>query len=116
MHRKCSENQYVGLFNFCRLEHFYHKYDEIYIYGAGVIGRNLRLFFEYRNMPICGYIVSQKDKSLQEDVIQFDELEFKENVGIIIAIKRKEIALEIFESIISKYKDKQILLPDLFTD
>ena len=114
--RKCKENKYAGLFNFCRLEQFYHAYDNIYIYGAGIMGSNLGAFFKYRKMPICGYVVSKKDKNMQEDIMEFGELEFSKDTGIIVAVINKKIALEIWESIKSKYNVEQILLPDILLD
>ena len=58
----CLENQFyipgIGVKPCNSLELFYKKYSTIYIYGAGVCGKNLAVYFAYKHWSYKGFIVT----------------------------------------------------------
>jgi len=91
------------------LERFVMKYRRIYIYGAGVGGKNLLLYFEHKGWKAEGLIVS--DKSKQEvECIALEEAAIDAETGIIVSVIRPEVAEEIIEAIGNRCSREQMFL------
>ena len=76
------------------LEFFYNKFKKVYIYGAGVCGKSLVLYFEHKGWKQEGILVS--DKSGQDvDCILFDDVSIDGETGIIISVIHEDMSKEI---------------------
>lgn len=88
------------------LEFFYKKYKKIYIYGAGVCGKSLALYFEHKGWKLAGILVS--DKAGQDtDCILFGDACIDHETGIIISVIRQKVSEEIVQYIKTKSGCKQ---------
>ena len=76
------------------LEQFCNKFSKIYIYGAGVCGKNLVLYFEKKGWKLDGILVSDK---AEQDIacMAFEEAEIDDETGIIVSVRRKNVSEEI---------------------
>lgn len=91
------------------LEQFKDKYRKIYIYGAGVCGKNLQLYFKHKDWQFDGFIVS--DKSGQDVECQLlNEIELDEDTGIIISVLNPDVSKEIVQGIGNRCKERQLFL------
>ena len=91
------------------LEIFYKKYKKIYIYGAGVCGKNLALYFAHKNWKWDGFIVSDT-KGQDEGCILFDDAVIDDATGIIISVIRKNMSDEIVRNIEGRCKREQLFI------
>ena len=99
-----------GKIDYQELERFYHSHDKIYIYGAGICGRNLAHYFEYKGWFLEGYIVSKNSGS--DGYLEIETANIAENDGVIIAVIDKNICGEILENLLEKCRTKQIFMFD----
>lgn len=76
------------------LEVFYKKFKRIYIYGAGVCGKNLALYFEHKGWKQDGILVSDKTGQDIECKV-LGEAEIDEETGIIVSVIHKDVSEEI---------------------
>lgn len=91
------------------LARFVAKYRRIYIYGAGVAGKNLLIYFEHKGWKAEGLIVT--DKSNQDVAcVTLDEAELDAKTGIIISVICPEVASEIVSTIGTRCKQEQLFL------
>lgn len=89
------------------LDAFRQKYKKVYIYGAGVCGKNLRLYFERKGWKEEGIIVS--DLAGQDiDCIAFDDVNIDEETGIVVSVIDREASGEIEQYISSKCSKGQL--------
>lgn len=80
------------------LEFFYNKFKKTYIYGAGVCGKNLVLYFEHKGWEQNGILVS--DKAGQDvDCSLFDDACIDDETGIIISVIHEDVSKEIVQYI-----------------
>lgn len=106
---QCAKNE--GMINFVKLSEFYHSHSRIFFYGAGTYGKNLAVYFEYMGWRFAGFLVT--DKRQQSETCQaFDEIEISKNDGIIIAVGRKHICLEILSIVEKRCRKDQIFYPN----
>lgn len=83
------------------LAFFYGKFKKIYIYGAGVCGKNLKVYFEHKHWQHKGFIVT--NKSAQDtECIHFDDIQIDDETGIIISVIRQKVSEEIVNYIKTK--------------
>ena len=95
-----------SLGNVKNLEQFYVQYNKIYIYGAGVCGKNLALYFEIKGWKQNGILVS--DKAGQDiECTVLEEAEIDDQTGIIISVIRKAVSEEIVKYIETKTNCKR---------
>lgn len=94
------------------LEAFCNKFNKVYIYGAGVCGKNLVLYFEKKGWKQDGVLVS--DKSGQDiECIAFKEAEIDDETGILVSVINQDVSEEIVQYIGSKCtRDQLFLLSD----
>lgn len=91
------------------LEIFYKKYNKIYIYGAGLCGRNLALYFEHKGWRWESFLVS--DKAGQEaECILFEDVDIDDETGIIVSVLSQDISEEIVEYIGTKCRREQLFI------
>lgn len=89
---------------------FYNKYSNIYIYGAGVCGKNLAVYFEYKGWIYKGFITT--DSTGEEvNTIRIDNInniEINEDTGIIISLLNEQTAEEITKHIGGRCRKEQL--------
>ena len=91
------------------LEFFYKKFKKIYIYGAGVCGKNLTVYFRHKGWQYAGIIVS--DKAGQDmECIAFDDVPVDKETGIIVSVIHKEMSDEIVRHIGNRCAREQIFV------
>lgn len=88
------------------LEFFYKKYKRIYIYGAGVCGKNLVLYFEHKGWKQEGILVSDKTGQDIECKV-FGETRIDDETGIIVSVVHKDVSEEIVKYIESNSNCKR---------
>lgn len=88
------------------LELFYNNHSDVYIYGAGVCGRNLAVYFKHRGWRHKGFIVSEKAEQ-DTDCILLDDAQINAHTGIIVSVIRKEVSDEIVKYIQTKSNCKR---------
>lgn len=76
------------------LEFFYNKFKKIYIYGAGVCGKSLVLYFEYKGWKQDGILVSDM-VGQDTDCILFDDACIDDETGIIVSVIHEDVSKEI---------------------
>jgi rhamnosyltransferase len=76
------------------LEAFYHSHSNIYIYGKGVCGRNLAVYFGYKGWNFENFIVSDKVAG-DSGVISIDEAAISPGTGIIVSVINESVASDI---------------------
>lgn len=93
--------------DFMGLDKFYAEHPRIFIYGAGLYGRNLAVYFAYRGWAFEKFLVTNSDNQFK-DCLCFDQANIAENDGIIIAVGNKEVFSEIFSLVEKHCSKKQI--------
>ncbi len=99
-----------GMLNYEELERFYHKYQKIYIYGAGCFGQNLSSYFEYKGWKYENFLVTKKET--QESCLQFEQARISSEDGIIIALGTKTACMDIVNYIGNRCSKQQLFLPN----
>ena len=71
---------------------FCHKYHDIYLYGSGCVGNQIKRYLLEESIQISGFIVSdgEREKNPLNDIPIFElsEIKRKETYGVIISTKR----------------------------
>lgn len=101
----------TGMIDFELLEKFHENHKRIYIYGYGVYGKNLSLYFQYRNWKMNGFLVTGAGDSNSE-AISIDQAEIKKADGIIIAVGKEKFCREILSYLEGKCDKEQLLFPN----
>lgn len=89
------------------LEIFYHRYSKIYIYGDGVCGRNLAVYFEYKGWRFEHFLVT-KTEGAASDVMTIEQVDIRPTVGIIISVINPKVAEEIASNIEERCCKRQL--------
>lgn len=100
-----------GFIDFKALDEFYRNHSKIYIYGAGVYGRNLEYYFNYKGWKLEGFFVTEGE-NLPKDCRIFGSVDIESNDGIIIAIMDESIYSEILKILEKHCKKNQIFSED----
>lgn len=91
------------------LEVFYKNHASVYIYGAGVCGKNILAYFAYKGWE-CKGVICTEYKEGEEGVMGIDEAEITHESGIIISVLNQEIAMEIMKHIGNRCRREQLFL------
>lgn len=91
----------MGLDRFCEI------HSKVFIYGAGLYGRNLSRYFKYRGWGHEKFLVTNADGE-PEDCISFDMADIAADDGIIIAVGNKKIFAEILNTVKKRCNKDQI--------
>ena len=91
------------------LEFFYNKFKKIYIYGAGVCGKNLTVYFKYKGWQHKEFLVSNKTGQDTECIL-FEDVAIDEETGIIVSVAHQSISEEIIQYIGTKCKREQLFV------
>lgn len=97
-------------FDYDALENFYHSHRKIYLYGNGIWGKNLGIYFKYKGWKAEGHLVTSLEGN--EGCLKFSETEIQKNDGIIIAVGKSDVIKEIYEYVLKKCCREQIFLPN----
>ncbi|MBD5452412.1 MAG: hypothetical protein HDR25_07210, partial [Lachnospiraceae bacterium] len=85
---------------------FYNRFKKIYIYGAGVCGKNLTAYFKHKGWQQNGLVVT--DKAAQDtECILFDDIQMDDETGIIVSVIRQKVSEEIVKYIETKSNCKR---------
>ncbi len=91
------------------LEFFYKKYKRIYIYGAGVCGKNLAIYFRHKGWQYAGIIVSDTtDQNIE--CIRFEDAQIDEETGVIVSVIHKDASEQIVNHIGNKCSREQLFI------
>lgn len=88
------------------LEIFYENHTNVYIYGAGMCGKNLALYFSYKKWQHSGFIVT--DSSGVEDAVSLEEAEIQPGTGVIVSVLDAGTAGEIKRHIGDRCREEQL--------
>ena len=88
------------------LQRFCARFSKIYIYGAGVCGKNLILYYEKKGWKQNGILVSDKAGQYIE-CTTLEDAEIDDKTGIIVSVIRKDVSEEIVKYIETKSKCKR---------
>lgn len=100
-----------AMIDFERLEKFQKNHEQIFIYGFGIYGKNLELYFQYRKWKVAGFLATYADSDSSK-VIPFDQAEIRKEDGIIIAVGKETVCKEILEYLEGKCEKDQLLFPN----
>lgn len=89
------------------LDKFYATHSNIYIYGAGVYGKNLAQYFEYRGWVYKSFLVTNIENE-SETCISFDKADIADEDGIIIAVGNERAFCEILNLVKKRCDRNQI--------
>lgn len=94
-----KENPKTYIFNYNVLEEFYNSHDKIYIYGAGIYGKNIQRYFQYRCWRFEGFLVSDNNGNMEDTKInKYGDVVIGKKDGVILALKKaylEEVLLNI---------------------
>ena len=92
---------------FNSLELFYRNYSTVYIYGAGVCGKNIAAYFDYKGWNFKGFISTEPEK---EEVCSscIEKVTIDSDTGIIVSVLNAEIAEEIAKHIGTRCSQNQL--------
>ncbi len=89
------------------LEVFYRNHSHVYIYGSGVCGKNLAVYFQYKGWDCKGFIVTDVSKE-SGTAISIYEAIINSDTGIIISVINKKVAEEITKNIVGICRREQL--------
>jgi hypothetical protein len=89
------------------LEIFYHNHSDIYIYGMGVCGKNLALYFEDKGWHYRGFLVTDASGT-DKGVVSLEEAEIDSDTGILISVLDPATAKEIERHIGKRCRREQL--------
>lgn len=89
---------------------FYNTHNRVFFYGNGRYAEIITNFFDYMDYKIEKYIVSSDD-SPSKNTISFDNVEFKEGDGVVVAVNYNAAANEIYPKLVRRLSPENILMP-----
>lgn len=103
----CGSEDRKPYFDVRKLKKFCAKYNEIYIYGNGKYGKRVQKYLAMQGIEVKKVIVSRKGKEDSENVMEFEDLKIKSDMGIVVALN-EENAVQVLGNIIAVAKQEQI--------
>lgn len=100
-----------GWIDFEKLEKFQGFHQRLFIYGFGTYGKNLGLYFRYRGWKIEGFLVTEEDENAN-GATAFKRVRIEEDDGIVVAVGKKGMCMEIREYLAGQCKKGQLLFPN----
>lgn len=94
------------------MERFYATHRRIFIYGHGICGKNVAAYFQYRGWQVAGFLVTCVDEEGGE-AVPFAQKQIEKDDGIIVAVGKKKMLMEIEEYLKDKCETEQVLFPNL---
>ena len=91
------------------LECFVKRYQKVYIYGAGLCGKNLQLYFEQKGWKQEGILVSNQTGQGMKCIV-FDNAPVDDETGIIISVMYSDVAKNIVDYIGNRCKKEQLFM------
>lgn len=100
-----------GWLDYEKLERFYESHQRIFIYGFGIYGKNLGLYFRYKGWKPEGFLVTGTEEN-SGGATSFEQVRLEKDDGIVVAVAKKEMCMEIQEYLVGQCKEEQILFPN----
>ncbi len=91
------------------LERFVKTHKRVFIYGKGLWGMNLSHYFRYKGWRYESFLLS--DARNDDEALTFADVDIESNDGIIIALGRREVCSEIYNTIREKIDVDHIFTP-----
>lgn len=91
------------------LESFVKKYQKVYIYGAGLCGKNLALYFGCKKWNLEGILVSDQTGQDVECTL-FENARIDDTTGIVISVMHSEVSKKIVQYIGDRCKKEQLFV------
>lgn len=92
------------------VDFFCEKYADIYIYGYGEYGKEMKRYLDDNHIKIKGIIVSEiRDKNTNA-LIAFKDLVITKTMGIILALGKNNVE-EVYSVVSLSVPDQQLLIP-----
>ena len=101
-----------GWIDFEVLEKFQKTHRRIFIYGFGTYGKNLGLYFQYRAWETEGFLVTSTTEK-DGQAIPFEQAQIEADDGIVVAVGKRQMCMEIQAYLQNKCKEEQLLFPNL---
>lgn len=101
--------------NIMGIDRFYAIHTRIFIYGAGLYGRNAAEYFAYKGWTFEKFLVTDAAGQSGNDssgCVAFDEADIAEDDGIIVAVGSKKVFAEIVQLIQKRCRKEQIFNPE----
>lgn len=92
-----------------QIKDFCKKYSRIYLYGRGKCAETVGNFLNDNGIDICGYIISKVEERI-EHVYEFDKFHIESDMGIIVALGRKNFK-EVYPVLREKIPRCQMIVP-----
>jgi Lipopolysaccharide biosynthesis protein len=87
--RICRNGGISTYFDFNRLEQFCRRFPCLYVYGNGAYGKWIKWYLQLRNFPFGGFVVTHKNRGLEEEAIEYIKLRARPDAGWILALNVK---------------------------
>lgn len=112
--RLSRENQFSSIFNYSKLEDFYHRHNRIFIYGIEKYGQRIKKYFEYRNWSYECFLVSREIDAV-DGCLKYDSNMILPTDGIIMALNTKNLE-EVLRKIMESVSEEQLFLPEIISN
>lgn len=106
---RLDDNCLISPYSEREVKEFLNTHAKIYIYGHGLLANGLAEYFEAYGRNIEGFVVTKK-KCPESTDIELDDLVLEDEDGVILAVGNI-LAPEIKTLLVSRFKEKQMLLP-----
>lgn len=101
-----------GWLDYEGLARFYEAHRRVFIYGCGVYGKNVAAYFRYKGWQMAGFLVTDADER-GSAAVSFEQAQISKDDGIIVAVWKREMRLEIQKYLEGKCGIGQVLFPNL---
>lgn len=88
---------------------FVETHDDIYIYGAGNLGRQLEENLAFMGVYNVTFVVSETAET-SKNMLLFSDLKMNSNDGMILALNKKNLS-EVIDNVRERVSENQILVP-----
>lgn len=89
--------------------HFCEKWKRIYLYGHGMIARNIAAWLEAQGIHVEGYIVTQREEN-DSRIVSIDEVKELPSAGIILALSERNTK-EVMPIVLQKIDESRVWIP-----
>lgn len=89
--------------------HFCEKWKRIYLYGHGMIARNIAAWLEAQGIHVEGYIVTQREENASR-IVSIDEVKELPSAGIILALSERNTK-EVMPIVLQKIDESRVWIP-----
>ena len=87
---------------------FIDEHNRIYIYGNGVCGKNLAIYFESNNRKFDAFVTTSGDEEL--GILKPEQMKIDDKTGVIISIIDPKVSEEVKGQLLKNFKEEQLFL------